>query len=126
MVALVMDTMGRPGWRVRLVTLVIVAVRRLGSCRVVVIWLGWVQVLVTRGGQGAGLLLVQVLVTRAGQGAGLLLVLVIKVLVRRPGQLRHLGEGREAGGGGGGGGVLAVNGSSCSSLVMVSGTSVML
>ena len=106
MVALVMDTMGRPGWRVRLVTLVIVAVRRLGSCRVVVIWLGWVHVLVTR----------------AGQGAGLLLVLVIKVLVMRPGQLRHLGEGREAGGGGGGGGVLAVNGSSCSSLVMVSGT----
>ena len=103
-----MGTMGRPGWRVRLVTLVIVAVRRLGSCRVVVIWLGWVQVLVTRG----------------GQGAGLLLVLVIKVLVRRPGQLGHLGEGREAGGGGGGGGggVLAVNGSSCSSLVMVSGT----
>ena len=100
--------MGRPGWRVRLVTLVIVAVRRLGSCRVVVIWLGWVQVLVTR----------------AGQGAGLLLVLVITVMVRRPGQLRHLGEGREAGGGGGGGGggVLAVNGSSCSSLVMVSGT----
>ena len=93
-----MDTMGRPGWRVRLVTLVIVAVRRLGSCRVVVVWQVWVQVLVTR--------------------AGLLLVLVIKVLVRRPGQLRHLGEGREAGGGGGG--VLAVNGSSC--LVMVSGT----
>ena len=108
-VALVMDTMGRPGWRVRLVTLVIVAVRRLGSCRVVVIWLGWVQVLVTRGGQGAGLLLV-----------------LVKVLVRRPGQLRHLGEGREAGGGAGGGGVLAVNGSSCSSLVMVSGTSEML
>ena len=102
MVALVMGTMGRPGWRVRLVTLVIVAVRRLGSCRVVVIWQVGVQVLVTRG----------------GQGAGLLLVLVIKV--RRPGQLRHLGEGREAGGGGGGGGVLAVNGSSC--LVMVSGT----
>ena len=104
MVALVMDTMGRPGWRVRLVTLVIVAVRRLGSCRVVAIWQVWVQVLVTR----------------AGQGAGLLLVLVIKVLVRRPGQLRHLGEGREARVGGGG--VLAVNGSSCSSLVMVSGT----
>ena len=103
MVALVMGTLGRPGWRVRLVTLVIVAVRRLGSCRVVVIWLGWVQVLVTRAGQGAGLLLV-----------------LVQVLVRRPGQLRHLGEGREAGGGGGGGVVLAVNGSSC--LVMVSGT----
>ena len=106
-VALVMGIMGRPGWRVRLVTLAIVAVRRLGSCRVVVIWQVWVQVLVTRGGQGAGLLLV-----------------LVKVLVRRPGQLRHLGEGREAGGGGGG--VLAVNGSSCSSLVMVSGTSEML
>ena len=104
-----------------MVTLVKVAVRRLGSRRMVVAsvkGLVWVQVLVTRRWR-EGVLLVQVLVTRGWVERVLLVLLrlVIMVLVRRPWQLGQLREGREAGGGG----VLAVNVSSCSSLVIVAG-----